>query len=449
MAKGWSFDSLVKALKDCAFMNIGTTKGTVASGDDARIVGALQKKNNLSDVSDKVLSLNNINGFPKRGNLGGTSLRSLGGLGSIGFWSQANPKGTDLDYPANNVAGSLLIMPAGSSSTTHLFTTWDGADSWVRTYNGSSWSPWKRLLNGFNNLADLSNGRAGLDNLGGFHQRGRLDTTNLNDVKGRQFGAWRQVFDAMATSARNYPPSASAGSLLVYKNEANGVDGCTQVYYEYHNLKVWTRVFRQSSNTWSEWVKFSFASDNLSDLTNPELACRNLGIYQRIYPVGIVIFFDNTTNPNTTFSGTTWEEIKDGRAIRSATANGTVGLVGSDTFTLNDNNIPRHTHSITGTVAPNGNHVHWGGWNAPGDDVLPSEMLPNESWWDATVRLTGRVPDTSGTNNQGTHNRRRTTTAGSHSHTFSGSVSTAYNTPTSAVTHLGASRYYRVWKRVK
>jgi hypothetical protein len=43
MAKGWSFGGLVAALKDAAFKSTGTTAGTVAAGDDTRIVRAVQR----------------------------------------------------------------------------------------------------------------------------------------------------------------------------------------------------------------------------------------------------------------------------------------------------------------------------------------------------------------------------------------------------------------------
>lgn len=60
MAKGWSFGGLVAALKDAAFKATGTVAGTVAAGDDSRIVNALQKGNNLSEVTNKATSRDNL-----------------------------------------------------------------------------------------------------------------------------------------------------------------------------------------------------------------------------------------------------------------------------------------------------------------------------------------------------------------------------------------------------
>ncbi|HGW3453876.1 phage tail-collar fiber domain-containing protein [Klebsiella quasipneumoniae] len=50
-------------LGNSATLDVGTTEGTVAAGDDSRITGSLQKENNLSDLSDtsealKALGLN-------------------------------------------------------------------------------------------------------------------------------------------------------------------------------------------------------------------------------------------------------------------------------------------------------------------------------------------------------------------------------------------------------
>lgn len=60
--KGWSFGALVAALKDAAFKATGTTAGTVAAGDDARIVGAAQKAQNLNDLQSKDTAWTNLGG---------------------------------------------------------------------------------------------------------------------------------------------------------------------------------------------------------------------------------------------------------------------------------------------------------------------------------------------------------------------------------------------------
>jgi hypothetical protein len=47
-------------LGDSSTRNVGTTAGTVASGDDARITGAMQKSQNGGDIPDVAKFLQNL-----------------------------------------------------------------------------------------------------------------------------------------------------------------------------------------------------------------------------------------------------------------------------------------------------------------------------------------------------------------------------------------------------
>lgn len=75
----------------------------------------------------------------------------------------------------------------------------------------------------------------------------------------------------------------------------------------------------------------------------------------KIYPVGIVTWFNSNVNPNTALPGLTWTYLKNGvgRTIRIAAANGsdvaTTG--GSDSVTLAVGNLPSHTHSFSATTS--------------------------------------------------------------------------------------------------
>ncbi|EHJ8971189.1 hypothetical protein G6S35_003140 [Salmonella enterica] len=66
--------SEIKKIKlgNAAPLDIGTTEGTVAAGDDTRITGALQAKNCLQELREageasQQLSLSNLGGFPAKG----------------------------------------------------------------------------------------------------------------------------------------------------------------------------------------------------------------------------------------------------------------------------------------------------------------------------------------------------------------------------------------------
>ncbi|EBS0583393.1 phage tail protein [Salmonella enterica subsp. enterica serovar Newport] len=58
-------------LGNSATLNVGTTQGTVAAGDDSRITGAMQKDQNLADVPDKVLARQSLQ-------LGDSATRNVG-----------------------------------------------------------------------------------------------------------------------------------------------------------------------------------------------------------------------------------------------------------------------------------------------------------------------------------------------------------------------------------
>ncbi|AKE45024.1 hypothetical protein ECTP1_00144 [Escherichia typing phage 1] len=92
----------------------------------------------------------------------------------------------------------------------------------------------------------------------------------------------------------------------------------------------------------------------------------------KIYPVGIVTWFNSNVNPNTALPGLTWTYLNNGvgRTIRIAAANGsdvaTTG--GSDSVTLSVGNLPSHTHRFSATTSSfdygtktsstTGNHNH-------------------------------------------------------------------------------------------
>lgn len=63
MAKGWSFGGLVAALRDAAFKSTGTTAGTVAAGDDTRIVRAVQRTGDTMTGELKIARTSNSNSF--------------------------------------------------------------------------------------------------------------------------------------------------------------------------------------------------------------------------------------------------------------------------------------------------------------------------------------------------------------------------------------------------
>lgn len=139
------------------------------------------------------------------------------------------------------------------------------------------------------------------------------------------------------------------------------------------------------------------------------------------YPIGKVVFFATTANPNTLFPGTKWSRVPGaGRTIRLSSDDNSDILVtgGADEVTLSTDNLPSHRHYIslttqqynhgniatteqgyhthTATCGTAGNHNHQGGMNAPG------------AQWSTMG---------SGTDNTGQYKLGWTSVNGAHSHT--------------------------------
>lgn len=183
----------------------------------------------------------------------------------------------------------------------------------------------------------------------------------------------------------------------------------------------------------------------------------------KIYPVGIVTWFNSNVNPNTALPGLTWTYLNNGvgRTIRIAAANGsdvaTTG--GSDSVTLAVGNLPSHTHSfsattssfdygtkgtnstgghahsVSGTTSAAGNHAHHlglllvnGGDALYGYTTIGNGLPRTLDWLD---RRDNKFPNTNTTGNH-THTWSGTTSGagdhshsvgiGAHSHTVSGNT---------------------------
>ncbi|WWE96940.1 tail fiber protein [Escherichia phage FXie-2024a] len=179
-----------------------------------------------------------------------------------------------------------------------------------------------------------------------------LGTKNINDMWGRDnVGTFPQNQNANATVANGYPAGAEAGNLEVLLTHAGTSDNCIQRYTNFGNLRMWIRSQDQGAGvrTWTPWRELINANN----------------IYNAIYPIGIVLKFENATNPNNSFTGTVWEQIVDGRSVRAATSaeagttEGQIGSTGgSDTVTLAVPNIPGHTHGMQNHTHGIASHTH-------------------------------------------------------------------------------------------
>ena len=75
------------------------------------------------------------------------------------------------------------------------------------------------------------------------------------------------------------------------------------------------------------------------------------------HPVGSLYWTESEENPNVTFGGGTWVQIKDKFILAAGDSHTNKESGGSETVTLTVNNLPSHNHTYTpsGTVA---SHVH-------------------------------------------------------------------------------------------
>lgn len=210
--------------------------------------------------------------------------------------------------------------------------------------------------------------------------------------------------------------------------------GCvTQRYTTYNTATVWNRSY--DGTNWTVWKR----------------AITALDVFDVVYPIGIVIKFDNTTNPNNAFTGTVWEQITDGRAARAATGpeagttDGQIGSVaGSDTANIAVTNLPGHTHGMQ-------NHTH--GIAAHSHTMAHTHSINHDHGAVSTSATGGHAHFLSGsTSTNGDHSHsitvreadgsgaaiadsdgggiaRATYTggAGNHSHTISGTTNTSGN----------------------
>lgn len=223
-------------------------------------------------------------------------------------------------------------------------------------------------------------------------------------------------------------PVKVAGTLEVIPWSASA--GCvTQRYTTYNTATVWNRSY--SGASWSVWKRTVTALD----------------VFDVVYPIGIVIKFDNATNPNNAFTGTVWEQITDGRAARAATSatagtsDGQIGSVaGSDSVSIAVGNLPSHTHNMRYHTHTIGSHshtmAHTHSINHDHGAVTSSSSGAHTHSVSGSTNNTGAHThgytdgaQSSGTrgdwDSDGLRNTVQTSSAGAHAHTVTGTAASA------------------------
>lgn len=139
--------------------------------------------------------------------------------------------------------------------------------------------------------------------------------------------------------------------------------------------------------------------------------CRADGIVVCPIRVGDILMTDTASNPNTTYIGTTWQQVCVGRVpVGVNTSDSDFNTInktgGAKTVQLSVNEMPVHSHSANSSVA--GNHTHADNWRSLG---TPPGGYHKE--------LNGLAPGSSFSDvGVGRTNNATIPAAGNHSHTI-------------------------------
>lgn len=200
--------------------------------------------------------------------------------------------------------------------------------------------------------------------------------TEVGDSDGIAWNAKTGLYNVTGESGRST-------QLVYHMYQGTSSTPSAQLKFDYRNRGFWYRSARDSQGFENTWAKIYTDQDkptpsDIGAYTKAETdqkiaeAISDSTDLNKIYPVGIVTWFNSNVNPNTALPGLTWTYLNNGvgRTIRIAAANGsdvaTTG--GSDSVTLSVGNLPSHTHSFSATTSSfdygtktsstTGNHNH-------------------------------------------------------------------------------------------
>lgn len=255
--------------------------------------------------------------------------------------------------------------------------------------------------------------------------------TDLDTLSGvEDAGIYMVASNTVANTISNLPVKVAGVLEVLPWSGANSIQSI-QRYTLYNTGEEYSRCQPLVAGVWTPWV----------------LKVNANNIYNAIYPIGIVVLFDNATNPNNAFTGTVWEQVVDGRVARAATgpeagtADGQIGSVaGSDTCTISVANMPGHTHGMQnhthGIAAHSHTMAHTHTINHDHGAVTTSSSGAHEHSVSGTAASNGNHTHTAGTGYTGAGNyigagtgtglgTMTTNSAGAHTHSVSGTAASS------------------------
>ncbi|HAK3428062.1 TPA: phage tail protein [Salmonella enterica] len=148
-------------LGNSATLNVGTTQGTVAAGDDSRITGAMQKDQNGADIPNKPLFVQNIGALPANGTaVAANRLVSRGALTALTGTTRGSDSGLIMGEVYNNgyptQYGNILRLTGTGDG--EILIGWSGvngapAPAYIRSHRDTAdaeWSEWAMFYTSLN-----------------------------------------------------------------------------------------------------------------------------------------------------------------------------------------------------------------------------------------------------------------------------------------------------------
>ena len=184
---------------------------------------------------------------------------------------------------------------------------------------------------------------------------------------GSEAGGSKGIAWNAKTGLYNVTGSSGGSTLLVFQMyQGTSSTPSAQLKFNYRNGGFWYRSSRDGLGFEEDFTqiyteKYKPTPSAIGAYTKAETdqkiaqAVSDSTDLSKIYPVGIVTWFNSNVNPNTALPGLKWTYLNNGvgRTIRIAAANGsdvaTTG--GSDSVTLAVGNLPSHTHSFSATTS--------------------------------------------------------------------------------------------------
>ena len=250
-------------------------------------------------------------------------------------------------------------------------------------------------------------------------------------------------------------------TLLVFQMyQGSSSTPSAQLKFDYRNGGFWYRSSRDNFGFEEDFTqiyteRYKPSPSDIGAYTKAETdqkiaqAVSDSTDLNKIYPVGIVTWFNSNVNPNTALPGLTWTYLNNGvgRTIRVAAANGsdvaTTG--GSDSVTLAVGNLPSHTHSfsattssfdygtkttnttgahthsVSGSTNNTGAHTHTVGGRYGGDSIGGKQRVQVSGTEQVSSSAGAHAHTVSGTA-ASNGNHAHTVGIGAHSHTVSGNT---------------------------